>query len=85
MTIPFLHFRGCAAEDLSEVAAGKVPNAGMIGFLRRMVKIAASLCPSRLRAEKAAFWPFIAHGKLLLRGLSGIKQRSFLGARFLRL
>jgi len=55
MTIPFLHFRGLKAEDLSEVAAGKIPNAGMIGFLRRMVKIAASLCPSHLQAGKAAF------------------------------
>jgi len=55
MTIPFLHFRGCTAEDLSEVAAGKVPNAGMIVFLRRMVKIAGSLYPRRLQAEKAAF------------------------------
>ncbi|WP_438300169.1 hypothetical protein [Pseudomonas sp. NMS19W] len=55
MTIPFLHFQGLKAEDLSEVAAGKIPNAGMIGFLRRMVKVAGSLCPRRLQAEKAAF------------------------------
>ncbi|MBY9022464.1 hypothetical protein K7459_02230 [Pseudomonas fluorescens] len=55
MTIPFLHFRGCAAEDLSEEAMGKVSIAGMIGFLRRMVKIAGSLCPKRFQPEKAAF------------------------------
>jgi len=55
MTIPFLHFRGCAVKDLSEEAAGKVSNAGMIGFLRRMVKIAGGLCPRRLRPEKATF------------------------------
>ncbi|MCX4219977.1 hypothetical protein MKZ87_20255 [Pseudomonas sp. MCal1] len=55
MTIPFLHFRGFAAEDLSEATAGKVSTAGIIDFLRRMVKIAGSLYPRRLQAEKAAF------------------------------
>ncbi|WP_207865432.1 hypothetical protein [Pseudomonas sp. 58(2021)] len=55
MTIPFLHFRVLVAGELSEMAAGKIPNAGMIDFLRRMVKIAGSLYPRRLQAEKAAF------------------------------
>jgi len=55
MTIPFLHFRGCAVKDLSEEVAGKVSIAGMADFLRRMVKIAGSLCPRRLRPGKAAF------------------------------
>jgi len=55
MTIPFLLFRGLGAGKLSELAAGKVAIAGMIDFLRRMVKIAGSLYPRRLQAGKTAF------------------------------
>jgi hypothetical protein len=54
-------------------------------FLRRAVEIADSLAPRPLAAEKQGFYQLNAHRMLLLSSLSGIKQRSFLGARFLRL
>jgi len=81
---PLLVFSGHSDGGFSDRGARqKVWIAGKSGFLRRVVKIDASLYPSRSQAEKAPFCRLIAHRLLLHPGLSGIKQRSFLGARFL--
>jgi hypothetical protein len=63
----------------------KTSMGGSADFLRRAVAIDDSLCLGRSKPEKWGFSQLNAHGMLLLSGLSGIKQRSFLGARFLRL
>jgi hypothetical protein len=53
--------------------------------LRRAVEVDDSLYPKRLTLEKQGFYQLNVQRMLLLSSLSGIKQRSFLGARFLRL
>jgi hypothetical protein len=58
---------------------------GSADFLRRAVAFDDSLYLRLSEPKKWGFSQLNAHGMLLLSGLSGIKQRSFLGARFLRL
>jgi hypothetical protein len=81
---PLFAFSGHSDGRFSDCGARqKVWIVSKSGFLRRVVKIDASLYPKRPQAKKTPFYRLIAHRMLLHPGLSGIKQRSFLGARFL--